>query len=439
MNLDRLIHESKNFAELADADIEVFLRNRLFRSENLNIEFKQGFPQKQGGRYDIKEICKYIVGLSNEEGGLVIYGVSDNIKDASVAYPAYVSGLQNYPSLEDLGQWAKDRIHPLIVSPSIRFFSVAGQTVAILKIPAGVNKPYCYHDPGANTVTYFKRTSGGIAQLTPDEIREFHRTQMLDQAIQLLRGADSVASYPSSATLGRVGNRIEQHKQAVSPKIENLTDFGLVGIYCFPLAFIQIPVDHLIKFLEAHRFHFSELMRHFPAVEVFQNGASVGFFPRAVRQDIKSTARFTLYSDGFVAFDALADTFMDGDKDLNPFWLAYETQRQLQLAKALLTEFGVERIRVIVDLENVQGFSMTVAEPFGRASSKYVGPHGPVIREVSLSEVHDFGEASRNIAMPVVKDIMNEVSRIFGFSAAWPGLWDAAGNLAYVKGIEHQR
>jgi len=71
MDVDRLIHVSKHFAELEDADIGVFLRERKFRSEHLNIEFKSAFPQKPGGKYEIKKVCKYVVGFSNEEGGLV--------------------------------------------------------------------------------------------------------------------------------------------------------------------------------------------------------------------------------------------------------------------------------------------------------------------------------------------------------------------------------
>ncbi len=52
MNLDRLIHPDKNFAELTDVDVELFLSVRAFGSENLNIEFKQQFPQKpQSSKY----------------------------------------------------------------------------------------------------------------------------------------------------------------------------------------------------------------------------------------------------------------------------------------------------------------------------------------------------------------------------------------------------
>jgi hypothetical protein len=197
--------------------------------------------------------------------------------DPSTRYPDYIKGLQNHPTLEDLSQWARERVHPLIGSPSIRFFAIAGQKVAILKIPAGVNKPYCYYEPSTKGVTYFKKTSGGIAELTPDEIRELHRTQMLNQAVRLLRAAETQGTIPAAgATPQR--EMLERHKQAVAPKLENPKDFGLVGIYCLPLSSVEIPTDKLSQFLEMHRFHLSELMRHFPEIEVFQNGVSVWGF-----------------------------------------------------------------------------------------------------------------------------------------------------------------
>src|SRR5215467_7937283 len=109
MELDRLIHGKRHFAELDDTDVETFLRERKFKSEHLHIEFKSAFPQKPGGKYEIKKICKYVVGFSNEEGGFVIYGVADTIKTPSVNYPDYVTGVRGHPSMEDLGLWIKDR------------------------------------------------------------------------------------------------------------------------------------------------------------------------------------------------------------------------------------------------------------------------------------------------------------------------------------------
>ena len=440
MELDRIIHDKKNFVELDDIDIETFLRERRFGSEHLSLEFKSEFRSRKDRKYDIREICKYIVGLSNEEGGLVVYGVADSVKDLTVAFPVYVTGLDRYPSLEDLSQWVKDRIHPLIVSPSIRFFVASGRKVAVLKVPAGANKPYCYLDPQTKALTYFKKTAGGIAELAPDQVNSFYRAQIIEQADAILRAskAQGVVRADKTSTLM---DRVKKHWDTMRGKLENLKDYGFLGIYCEPRTPLQISVEDLKQFLELNRSRFSEVMRYFPGVEVFQSGVSVGYFPRAIRKDIKSTARISLYRDGLIAFDSQADHLMDKDRNLNPLWLSYEIQRHLQLAKALLGDSEVQTIRVLFVLENIEAFSMRFYSrfPFSDPVSKYSGTHEPISKEVELSEIHDFDGKKRNIAMDVVKEMIDEVSRIFGFSKALPGLWDDSGKLKYVKGLENVR
>jgi len=59
---------------------------------------------------------------------------------------------------------------------------------------------------------------------------------------------------------------------------------------------------------------------------------------------------------------------------------------------------------------------------------------------VALSEIHDHDKGKRNIVMNVVRDIVDEVYRIFGFSkAGTPPLWNEQGYLLYVKGLENVR
>lgn len=437
MDLDRILHDRKNFAELDDADVESFLRNRAFRSEHLNLEFKSQFPTKSNRRYDIQAICKYIAGLSNEEGGVLVYGISDDIKNPAVAFPAYVVGLTAHPSLEDLSQWVKERIHPLVSSPAIRFFHVGGKTVAIFKIPPGVNKPYCYHEPPSKAVTYFKKTPGGIAELSPDEVREFHRTHIIDQARRILRAAESQVPIAAGGTAASQPDRLRKHKDLIKAKLENVTDFGFVGLYAWPVDPADIPVDRLRQFIERHRTHFSETLRYAHNVESFQSGVSLGYFPNAIRPDIKSTSRTTLYKDGLVAFDAQADTFMQGNHSLHAGWLAYELQRHLQLTKALLRDYQVSRIHVLVDFAHIENFAIAMDL---RWSEGHYNPHEPIRREVDLSEVHDYDGDKRNIVMDVVRGVLDEVYRIFGFSKAGsPRLWDKDGYLLYVKGLENQR
>src|SRR2546428_11809117 len=159
MNLDRILHEKKHFAELTDEDIEIFLAARKVNTEHLNLEFKAEFPTKNG-KFDIREICRYIAGFSNEEGGLVVYGIADQIKDPTVPFPKYLVGVKTCPSIEDLSQWTRERIYPLIQSPAIRSFKVDGKTMFILKVPAGVNTPYSYCDPATKALTFFKKSAG---------------------------------------------------------------------------------------------------------------------------------------------------------------------------------------------------------------------------------------------------------------------------------------
>jgi Putative DNA-binding domain len=438
MDIDKLIHEKKHFAELDDGDVETFLRQRKFRTEHLNIEFKRAFPEKQSGKYEIAKICKYIVGFSNEEGGLVIYGVSDGIKDTSETYPDYVHGLNKYPSLEDLSLWLKERVHPLVVSPAIRLFKVADKVVAIIKIPSGVNKPYCYCEPGAHSLTIFKKTAGGIVELSPDEVREFYRTQIIEQSKLIVQASEGEALPP--ITRADSPSELRLHADSVTAKLEDPGNFGIVRIYCRPVERVEIPVMDLKQFLELHRLDFSEAMRHFPSIEVFQKGVSVGYFPRTINKDVKSTLRISLYRDGFAAFDGLVDMFLDGDKELHSGWLCYELQRHLQLTKAVLKKTNAANIQLELDFEHLTGFRLALlVNRLWLQHASYTGIHEPVRKKLELNSIHDYDGPKRNIVIPAVREIMEEVGRIFGLSQEPPNLWDHDGYLTYVKGMEAQR
>jgi hypothetical protein len=438
MDLDRLIHETKHFAELADCDVGRFLQERKFRTEHLNIEFKHAFPQKPGGRYEIKKICKYVVGFSNEDGGLVVYGVADLIKDPSVSCDKYISGLTNHPSVEDLSLWVKDTVHPLVASPAVRFFEVMDRKVAIFKIPAGVNKPYAYCDPGGRSLTYFKKTAGGIVELSPDEVKEFYRTQIIEQAHTTLRATGSRAFPALRAATSESDVASKRAKDAVS-RLEDPKDYGLVEIYCAPVGDVAIAVSELENFVRLHQLHFSESMRYFREVEVRQDGVSVAYFPSAIRKDAKSTVRISLYRDGATSFNALADTFLRGDRELHSGWLSYELQRHLQLSKALLAD-RTTQIYLTLNLGYIAAFRLGImADRLGMQHASYTGSHEPITRRVALADIYDYDGNNRNTAMPVVQDIMKEVGSIFGLSQAPINLWDGNGYLTFIKGVEGQR
>jgi len=230
-----------------------------------------------------------------------------------------------------------------------------------------------------------------------------------------------------------------RHRNIILTKLEDPKDFGLVRVYCWPREKVAIPFSDLSKFLEHYRFEFSEKMRHFRNIDVSQDGISIGYFPRLVRQDARSTMRISLYVDGLAAFDALADASLDGDRQLHAGWLCYEVQRQLQLAKALLSGQNAIHIQLTLDLEHMEVFRLAIPMGSWAQYVPYAGGHEPLTREVTLEEIYDFDADRRNIVMPTVRDIMDEVGRIFGLSQAPSGLWDDHGYLLYVKGLESQR
>jgi hypothetical protein len=441
MNIDRMIHPVKDFTELDDDDVAAFLRDRAFKSEHLNLEFKSAFPVK-GDKYDIQEICKHIVGFSNEQGGLLVYGVSESIGNPEVLFPDFVVGLTQSPSVEDLSLWAADRIRPPITQLSVRFFVVEGRKVAIVKVPDEVNKPYCYYDPVSGAVWYFRSTANGIAELPPDQIRSFYGTSLIEQVTRALR-AGELAGSDGDDKAKAMRRRLEAHQKLIKPKLDNIKDFGFLGVYSIPERPVEIPYDSLRETLQKYRFAFPspfpEEITYSPEPECFQECISFGYFPRAVRLDIKSTFRITVYTNGLVALDSETSPTRDEGKTLHPYWLSYELQRHLELSRATLEPRGAERIRIILEMENIEEFSLGVSR--GAASSlwPYSGAHRPVERDVNLRDIFRWDGPDRNIVMPVVKDIMDEVYRIFGTPKTTHRLWDEKGYLTYVKGLEGRR
>jgi hypothetical protein len=442
MTVDNIIHPIKDFGNIGDADVTNFLRDRKFGSESSNLEFKTTFPV-DGGKSDAREICKPIVGFLNAEGGVIIFGVSDRINDATVPFPEYISGLREHPDPGKLGQLVRECVSPLADMPPMRIFDVEGRKVAILKVPPGDNKPYCYYDPRTHAVWYFMRSGNRVVELAPDEIRESYRASFAKQVDRFLRDAEADGEVRATR-MAAWRNGVKAHQRWAKSKLEDPQNFGLFGMYTLPPRPVEIPWQYLSEFLIRHRGDFSEELRHAGAAEPYQKGISVGYFPRAVRENIKSTYRVTLFTNGLVALDSQVDPLMDRTsrglgKILHPYWFSYELQRFLQLSRAALESWSVDFVDLIVEFENIEDFSMGFqGDSPGVVAIPYSGPSSPLERELRLSGIYAYDGDKRNIAIPIVKDIMAEVCRIFG-SAHPPALWDENGYLNYVKGLESTR
>jgi hypothetical protein len=440
MNIETIIHPVKTLAEFDNDDVAAFLRTRDSRSEGPNLEFKSSFPRSDG-EYNVGEVCRDIVAFLNSGGGFVIYGVSDGVNDPDVPFPNYISGLDEFPSPQEVNRWIIGRIRPPVDLPLMRMFDVEGRKVAVLEVPPHSSKPYCYQDPISGALWYFKRSGVNVSTLTPDEVREFYATAIVEQAARLLRSGELVTRSADAKAAAR-RKRVRAHQKLIKPQLENILDFGFVGIYALLTEPIELPWNSLQEFFDKHRFHFSEEMRLCRDFERFQDGISMGYIPGAISPEVKSTWRATLYQDGMVAVDSQADEFMGKyeKKSLNPYWLSYQLQRHLQMTRALLDEM-IEAVHLIVDLEHIEDFRMRFHNlAFGQiAGSPYAGRHKPVEREVVLRGVYPYDSDRRNIAMPDVKSVMEEVCRIFGYSPLPGTLWTTNGYLEYVRGTEGSR
>jgi hypothetical protein len=442
MTVDYIIHPAKDFGNIGDGDVTNFLRDRKFESERSILEFKAAFPVDGGGS-DARQICKLIVGFLNAEGGVIVFGVSDRINDATISFPEYVPGLAEYPNQDRLSQLTEECISPPVDMPPMRVFDVEGRKVAILKVPPGDNKPYCYYDPRSHAVWYFMRSGNRVVELAPDEIRESYRASFAKQVDRFLRDGEANGDVRASR-MAAWGSRVKAHQKWAKSKLEDPQNFGFFGMYTLPMRRVEIPWQNLSEFLKRHRNDFSSELQLAGQPEPYQKCVSVGYFPRAIREDIKSTYRVTLFTNGLVALDSQVDHFMDRasrglGKILHPFWFSYQLQRYLQLSRAVLEPWNIDLVDLIVQFENIEDFSMGFQrDSSGVVAIPYSGPASPIERELRLSEAYAYDGDERNIAMPIVKDIMAEVCRIFG-SAYPPALWDENGYLNYVKGLEGTR
>lgn len=284
------------------------------------------------------------------------------------------------------------------------------------------------------------RSANIITDLFPHDLMS--EVEELNRAFTRSFDAPSkVTTPPEESPHAKVlAQRLLKHRETVLPKLENVSEYGLLEIGCFPVQHAEVPVSNLEEFLLRNRLQFSESMRHFRAVEITQSAIAVGYSPLGIRSDTKNTVRFTFYRDGMVVFDGLPDTFLGKDRRLHAGWVAYELQRQLQLAKALVKGSEVRSIAVVIHLEHIQSLPLGLPGPSGQwmEDHRYVGPHELISRVIKVSEIHDHDGEMRNVVMPAVGDILDEISRIYGQSKA-RNLWDENGRLLYVRGLENQR
>jgi len=431
-NLD-LVIGNKEFLRIDKTDVETFLRNR-DRIEDDVFEFKEDFDRDRGnGKIKIQDLCKNIVGFANTDfGGYIFYGVKDNIKDLSIVYPNYINGISLERNLEELLQgWIKERIHRRLYMP-LRFFEVDDKRLLIIKVPAGVNKPYAYFEPSTKAYTYYKRSTSRLDCLRIEEIESFYFETIIKKA-HILSSIAELSDKRNSESGDSMGNKISCHQEFILNRLENVKDFGYWCFYCYPDTVIKIDDKRFDETFLNYSKRYSETLLFSDSAETFQSGYLRGYYPKSIKDDIKGTEYVTCYSDGFIALDAQVDFLFDNDNLLNLNALTYFIQRHFQLCKEIFEGY-CEEIKYWLDFKYIESFSIPVwSGSYIRKKFDYQGANQPIEGTIKLSNIS--GRDQWNIIFPEVKEIIKEISRIFGSKDIPDDYWDENGELNYSKGV----
>jgi hypothetical protein len=136
-----------------------------------------------------------------------------------------------------------------------------------------------------------------------------------------------------------------------------------------------------------------------------------------------------VYRNGLVVQDSQLDPLFKGDKRTNLWWISYQIQRTLQICYDVLHDLESE-IYLYVKIENLTGFFIEISD-YGEQQYMYTGVSEPIVRRMRLAEIyHDTENWNRTI--PIIKDVILEICKMFGLSSVPNRPWDENDQLRYA-------
>ena len=132
----------------------------ILRGESKDLEFKEKLPE------DSKKYMKTIVAFSNGDGGRLIIGVNDDREVVGVDQMAV------FTMIDKITNAISDSCEPLII-PDIAPQAVGDQTVIVVEISAGRQRPYYLKSLGMDKGTFI-RTSGSTRLADRPFIQEMY-------------------------------------------------------------------------------------------------------------------------------------------------------------------------------------------------------------------------------------------------------------------------
>lgn len=166
--------------EYTQADIQSLIDNNV--EESVHLDFKAA-PALDKSERKKEEISKDISSFANSDGGLIVYGISEN-KEHCAESPSFVDG--NEFTKEWLEQVINSKINRRIEGIEIfpvRFENSIAKTVFVVKIPRSSNAPHMCSDH-----RYYRRFNFSSVPMEEYEVRDlFNRRSPSSMSILELR------------------------------------------------------------------------------------------------------------------------------------------------------------------------------------------------------------------------------------------------------------
>ncbi len=131
----------------------------IIHGESKNIEFKAALP-KESEKY-----TKTVIAFANTQGGKLVFGVDDKTRQ--------VTGIgedELFRMMDSISNAISDSCEPQIV-PNIEPQTVDGETVIVVTVAPGANRPYYLKSKGRDSGTFI-RVAGTSRPAHPEKIKE---------------------------------------------------------------------------------------------------------------------------------------------------------------------------------------------------------------------------------------------------------------------------
>ena len=196
--------------------------NELFQGESDHVEYKRERPK------DSKKYLKTVVAFANGNGGSLVFGVDDKSREIVGIDPDHVFG-----EMDAITNAISDSCEPTII-PEIELQQVDGKTIIVVRIQAGMLRPYYVKSLGIEKGTFIRSaaTTRGVERATLQELILEGSARSLDSLVlhdQMVDQAEAEALCEEMTAYARAhANETGSEKQIRTLTPNQLLSWGIL-------------------------------------------------------------------------------------------------------------------------------------------------------------------------------------------------------------------